>query len=87
MLGAAEFGDVGERGDETAARHRVAAYLDDAAIGEHALGEVRGTGAHECQPPVHCAFVVATLRHRLQRPAGQVNDRPAHLQQLVGKAE
>ena len=39
-LGLAERGDVGEGGHEAAAGHRIAADLDDAAIGEHALGQV-----------------------------------------------
>ena len=45
-FGAAERGDVGERGDEAAAGHRVAADLDDAAVRETALGDVRRAGAH-----------------------------------------
>src|SRR3546814_6681350 len=46
-LDAAEFGDVGVRGHEAAAGHRVAADLDDAAVGHHPLGQVRTAGAHE----------------------------------------
>src|SRR5690606_714859 len=43
---ATERGDVGERGDEAAAGHRIAPDLDDAAIGEYALADVGRTGQH-----------------------------------------
>ncbi|MNV13235.1 hypothetical protein D3C71_1038660 [compost metagenome] len=86
-LAATELGDVGERRHEATAGHRVAANLDDAAIREHALGEMRRARAHERQTPIHRALTTATLRHCLQRPAGQVHDRPADLQQLVGETK
>src|SRR3546814_20158204 len=56
-LDAAEFGDVGVRGHEAAAGHRVAAALDDAAVGHHPLGPVRTAGPHNTQAPLPPAFL------------------------------
>ena len=80
-------GDVGIGGDEAAAGHRVAADFHHAAIGEHALGQVRRAGAHEGQASLQGGLVRAAVRHPLQGPAGELGDRAADLQQLIGKAE
>ncbi len=97
-LGAAERGDVGEGGDEAAARHRVAADFDDLALAdaairvviaveEHALRQVRRTGTHERQPARERVLQVALVRHALQRPRRQLRDGSTHAQQRVGEAE
>src|SRR3546814_4563000 len=80
-LDAAELGDVGVRGHEAAAGHRVAADLDDAAVGHHAFGQVRAARAHEGKAPLQRAFEVAAWRLPGQRPATEVGDRTADPQQ------
>src|SRR3546814_1674122 len=77
-LDAAEFGDVGVRGHEAAAGHRVAADLDDAAVGHHPLGQVRTAGAHERQAPLQRAFQVAA-----GRPPGRSEEHTSELQSLM----
>ena len=77
-LGLAEGGDIGEGGDEAAARHRVATDLDDAAIGKHALGQMAGACAHVGQAPLQClAFLrrLADAGDFAQRPGGGFGDR------------
>ncbi len=86
-LAAAKRGDIGEGGHKTAARHRVAADLDNLAIRKHPLGQMRRASAHEGQPPVHRTLVATARRHCLQCPAGQINNWAAHLQQFIGESK
>ncbi len=87
-LGLAERGDVGERRDEAAARHRIAANLDQAAVREGALGQQRRAGTHVLQAARDHARDLRLLKaFRTQRVYGEVADRPADLQQRGRKTE
>src|SRR5690606_31675468 len=81
-LGLAERGHVGERRDETAARHRVAADLDDRTVREAPLGEVCGAVAHLREAARDTRFDVAVADHAaLDVVAREVRDRPTDREQ------
>ena len=86
-FGLAERGDIGERRDESTARHRIAANLDDGPIGEHAFGEMRRAGAHVRQASLQRPLRIALGRHQRQRMAREIGDGPADLQQRLGVIE
>src|SRR3546814_9823034 len=85
MLDAAELGDVGVRGHEHAAGHRVAADLDDAAVGHHPFGQVRAAGTHEGKAALQRALVVTIRRQPGQCPAAEVRseEHTSELQSLM----
>ena len=84
----AERGDVGEAHDETAAGHRIADQLDDAAIGEQALGGMRPTLAHPVQAPGHMHFGFAgAAQAAFSVVADNVSNRAPHADQPLRVVE
>ncbi len=88
LCGVAERGDVGERRHEAAAGHRIAAYLDLAAVGEAAFGNQRRARAHVREAPLHARCRVAGAdRAALDRVTHQFLDRPTHREHAGGILE
>src|SRR3546814_21109717 len=62
--------------------------LHDGAIGETALRQMRGTGAHVRQPAPDLRIDRGSCGRRVgQGEGGKIRDRPADLQQLARKAK
>ncbi len=87
VFGTSKRGDIGERGDEAAARHRIAADFDHSTVGKRTLADVRRARVHMLHALLHFFFDRIGTPAVTQVVADEIRDRNAHAQQLFGITE